>query len=381
MPPGGANWTVHWDELVATCECNQLFPKYNNSSWWWGAFGNCKQLGGTTDPTEIFNCAWAQAPASDRSSCLRDRLRLTSQTLAGIAEVVAYNGCDNLFAKYNGSSWWWGALGNCKQIGGTTDRAAIFNCAWGQVPANEQAACLRDRLFVTDQTRQGIDIVVAYNGCDNLFAKYNGSSWWWGALGNCKQLGGTTDRAAIFNCAWAQVPASEQAVCLRDRLFVTDQTRQGIDVVVAYNGCDNLFAKYNGSSWWWGALGNCKQPGGTTDRTAIFNCAWAQVPTSEQAVCLRDRLFVTDQTRQGIDVVVAYNGCDNLFAKYNGSSWWWGALGNCKQRGGTTDRTAIFDCAWAQVPASEQAVCLRDRLFVTDQTRQGIDVVVAYNGR
>ena len=147
--------------------------------------------------------------------------------------------------------------------------------------------------------------------------------------------------------------------------------------------CDQLFARYNGSSWWWGALGNCKTgPGGTTDRTAIFDCAWAQVPANEQTSCLRDRLLVTDQTRQGIDVVAAYNmlTCDQLFARYNGSSWWWGALGNCKTGpGGITDRTAIFDCAWAQVPATEQTSCLRDRLLVTDQTRQGIDVVIAYN--
>ena len=143
-------------------------------------------------------------------------------------------------------------------------------------------------------------------------------------------------------------------------------------------------ARYNGSSWWWGALGNCKTgPGGITDRTAIFDCAWAQVPASDQTSCLRDKLLVTDQTQQGIDVVVAYNApptCDQLFARYNGSSWWWGALGNCKTGpGGITDRTAIFDCAWAQVPASDQTSCLRDELLATDQTRQGIDVVVAYN--
>jgi hypothetical protein len=78
---------------------------------------------------------------------------------------------------------------------------------------------------------------------------------------------------------------SEQTSCLRDRLLVTDQTRRGIDNVAANNGqangCDQLVVKYDGADWWWGALGKCKQPGGTTDRTAIFNCAWAQVPAGD----------------------------------------------------------------------------------------------------
>ena len=230
---------------------------------------------------------------------------------------------------------------------------------------SDQTTCLRERLLVTDQTRRGIDNVVANNGpannCDQLVVKYDGSDWWWGALGNCKRRGGPADRTAIFNCAFAQVPANDRQLCLSERLVVTDQTRRGIDNVAASNGppnnCDQLVVKYDGSDWWWGALGNCKQPGGTTDRTAIFNCAFAQVPANDRQLCLSERLVVTDQTRRGIDNVAANNGqangCDQLVVKYDGSDWWWGALGKCKQPGGTTDRTAIFNCAWAQVPAGD----------------------------
>ena len=152
--------------------------------------------------------------------------------------------------------------------------------------------------------------------------------------------------------------------------------------------CDQLFANYqsNNYNWWWGALGNCKTgPGGITDRTAIFNCAWAQVPASEQTACLRDKLLPAPRTSQGIDVVVAYNSlptCDQLFAKYqsNNYNWWWGAFGNCKKPGGPADRDAIFNCAWAQVPASEQTACLKGKLLAADRTSQGIDNVAAYNG-
>jgi hypothetical protein len=143
--------------------------------------------------------------------------------------------------------------------------------------------------------------------------------------------------------------------------------------------CDQLFASYDNSSWWWGAFGNCKTgPGGETDRTAIFNCAFTQVPPSHRTDCLREKLFASAQTSQGIDVVVAANklpGCDNVFASYDNSSWWWGAFGNCKTgSGGETDRTKIFNCAWAQVPPSDQTDCLREKLTQTVQTSQGIDV-------
>lgn len=148
--------------------------------------------------------------------------------------------------------------------------------------------------------------------------------------------------------------------------------------------CAQLVAKYDGSNWWWGALGNCKRPGGPTDREAIFACAWDQVPASDKVQCLKDALRQTDQTRRGIDVVVAANTppdrCGPLGAKYDGSNWWWGAFGNCKRAGGPTDRTAIFECAWSQVPAGDQVNCLKDRLRASDQTRRGIDDVATYNG-
>jgi hypothetical protein len=121
--------------------------------------------------------------------------------------------------------------------------------------------------------------------------------------------------------------------------------------------CDQLVAKYDGSNWWWGAFGNCKRPGGPTDRNAIFECAWAQVPASDKTACLKAKLLQSDQTRRGIDNVAANNappGCGQLVAKYDGSNWWSGAFGNCKRPGGPTDRNAIFECAWAQVPAADK---------------------------
>ncbi|MCI0537091.1 MAG: hypothetical protein L0Z50_17890 [Verrucomicrobiales bacterium] len=295
--------------------------------------------------------------------------------------------CDQLFVKYDGSIWWWGAFGNCKRRGGPTDRNAIFECAWNQVPAGDKLPCLKERLLQTDQTRRAIDNVCAYNGCpgdcDRLVVKYDGSNWWWGAFGNCKRRGCPADRNAIFECAWNQVPASDKTACLRARLLQTDQTRRAIDEVAAYNCppniCDQLVVKYDGSNWWWGAFGNCKKPGGPTDRNAIFECAWNQVPASDNLPCLRERLLQTDQTRRAIDEVVVYNNCDRLVVKYDGSNWWWGAFGNCKRRGGPTDRNAVFECAWNQVPADDRLPCLRARLLPTEQTRQGIDNVIAYN--
>jgi len=37
----------------------------------------------------------------------------------------------------------------------------------------------------------------------------------------------------------------------------------------AAQSCDQLVAKYDGSTWWWGAFGNCMKPGGPTDRDAV----------------------------------------------------------------------------------------------------------------
>jgi hypothetical protein len=231
--------------------------------------------------------------------------------------LVSFAQCDPLVVRYDGSNWWWGAFGQCKRPGGPTDRDAIFECAWNRVPAADKTACLKQRLRSTEQTRQAIDDVAAANGpansCDRLVVKYErGSNWWWGAFGHCKQHNGTTNRNAIFECAWSQVPASDKTACLKERLRTTELTRQGIDEVAAFNGpannCDLLTRRYDGSNWWWGAFGNCKRPGGTTDRTAVFECAWSQVPASDNRSCLKQSLRGTEQTRKGIDNVVAANG-------------------------------------------------------------------------
>jgi hypothetical protein len=296
--------------------------------------------------------------------------------------------CAQLFAKYEGSSWWAGAFGNCRTPGGTTDRAQIFECAWNQVPAPENTACLKEQLRGSASTKNSIDAVVAFNGayCDQLFAKYEGSSWWAGAFGNCRKLGGTTDRAQIFECAWNQVPAAERVDCLRTKLFASTSTKKAIDAVVAFNGslCAQLFAKYEGSSWWAGAFGNCRKYGGTTDRTQIFECAWNQVPAAEKVDCLSAQLLSSASTKKAIDAVIAFNNvptCEQLFARYEGSSWWSGAFGKCMKAGGTVDRTQIFDCAWNQLPAPEKSVCLRDKLLQSASTKTGIDRVVQYNGK
>jgi pimeloyl-ACP methyl ester carboxylesterase len=232
---------------------------------------------------------------------------------------------------------------------------------------SEQSPCLRERLRQTDQTRRAIDNVAAANGtsdaCAHLMVKYDGSDRWWNTLGSCRQPGGPTNRMDIFECAFAKIPAADRQSCLRPRLLETDQTRRGIDTVAASNGspnnCDQVMVSYDGSDRWWGAFGSCKQPGGLIDRAAIFDCAFASVPASEQQACpdLKERLRQTDQTRRAIDTVAAANGrtngCDQLVVKYDGSDWWWGAFGGCKRTGGPTDPAAIFDCAWAQVPAGD----------------------------
>jgi pimeloyl-ACP methyl ester carboxylesterase len=223
--------------------------------------------------------------------------------------------------------------------------------------------------------------------CDPLTVKHESSNWWWGAFGNCKHPGGPTDRNAIFDCAWNQVPATEQLSCLKDQLHLSEQTRQAIDNVAAANGppgsCDQMMVKYDGSHWWWGAFGNCVHGGGITDRNAIFECAWSQVPNSDKSDCLKTRLRATEFTRQGIDDVAARNGppnnCDQLMRKYDGSNWWRGAFGSCKRAGGSTDRSQILACAWAQVPPPDNQTCLEQRLAPTEQTRKAIDDVLAFN--
>lgn len=154
--------------------------------------------------------------------------------------------------------------------------------------------------------------------------------------------------------------------------------------VPAVTLCDQLYAKYEGSTWWWGAFGNCKKYGGTVNRNAIFECAWQQVPAPENITCLKNRLRTSPSTKKGTDAVVIFNvplNCNQLYAKYEGSNWWWGAFGNCKKHGGTVDQNAIFECAWQQVPAPDNTVCLKGRLRWSASTKKGIDVVVAFNGR
>lgn len=147
--------------------------------------------------------------------------------------------------------------------------------------------------------------------------------------------------------------------------------------------CNQLYDKYEGSNWWWGAFGNCKKAHGTVDPIAIFECAWKQVPPPENITCLKDRLRTSSSTKKGTDAVIYANSgvptCDQLYAKYEGSSWWWGAFGNCKKHGGETDRAKIFECAWKQAPAPENTVCLKEKLRNSPSTKKGIDVVVDYN--
>jgi hypothetical protein len=229
--------------------------------------------------------------------------------------VPAAAQCNQLFAKYEGSSWWWGAFGHCKKYGGTVNRNEVFECAWKQVPTPENTMCLKEKLRTSPSTKKGIDAVVAANSlpCDKLYAKYEGSSWWWGAFGNCKKYGGTVDRNNIFECAWKQVPAPENTTCLKEKLRSSPSTKKGIDAVVAANSlpCDKLYAKYEGSSWWWGAFGNCKKPGGggTVDQNEIFECAWKQVPAPENTACLKEKLRLSTSTSKGIEAVASYNKC------------------------------------------------------------------------
>src|ERR1043166_2410263 len=130
---------------------------------------------------------------------------------------------------------------------------------------------------------------VAAQSCPQLVARYDRSNWWWGAFGNCKWSGGPVTPDAIFQCAWNQVPASDQSDCLKAALRGTDQTRRAILEVAANNGgpnnCSYLIMKYDTSNWWWGAFGNCKRPGGPTTPDAVFQCAWSQVPASDQSDC------------------------------------------------------------------------------------------------
>lgn len=240
----------------------------------------------------------------------------TVSTATLVPAPAAPQACPQLVSKYDGSNWWWGAFGNCKRRGGPTTPDLIFQCAWNQVPANEQLSCLQTALRGTDQTRRAILEVAANNGgannCSFLIMEYDGSNWWEGAFGNCKKPGGPATPDSVFQCAWDQVPANEKTDCLKAALRQTDQTHRAIDAVIATNAvapdtCTQLKIKYDGSNWWWGALGNCKKFNGQTDRNAVFDCAWSQVPPGDQEQCLKTALKGSDQTRRGIDIVVANN--------------------------------------------------------------------------
>jgi pimeloyl-ACP methyl ester carboxylesterase len=151
--------------------CDEVFQNKNGSDWWWNAFGNCKKPNGLTDPNAIFECAYAQIDANQKSTCVHDKLRQTAQTLRAIAAVAANNApppapftCDQVFQNKNGSDWWWNAFGNCKKPGGLTDPNAIFECAFAQIDANQKSTCVHDKLRQTAQTLRAIAEVAANNG-------------------------------------------------------------------------------------------------------------------------------------------------------------------------------------------------------------------------
>jgi hypothetical protein len=252
------------------------------------------------------------------------------------------------------------------------------------------AACADDPEPSLGETDQAVVLA-----CTDLIPLYqrNNYDWWWGALGHCKTgRGGITDPAAIFECAWKQVPTDDQQACLRTNFEQASQTANGIDVVAAYNGrptCRWLHQKYlaNNYQWWYRALGNCKQgPGGRTDPEEIFNCAWNQVPVQDQQPCLRSDLWTAPVTPAGIVAVADANtnsACPQLQSRYQANNYatWWGALGNCKTgRGGPSNRATIFACAWNQLPASDQLPCLHKLLDEAAVTTRGVLEVRAANG-
>src|SRR5438477_191786 len=76
---------------AAADTCDQNFNFINPSSWWGGAFGNCKRPGGPTDPEQVFECAYDQVDQNRKSQCLHDKLRASPQTGAGIDAAIANN--------------------------------------------------------------------------------------------------------------------------------------------------------------------------------------------------------------------------------------------------------------------------------------------------
>lgn len=237
--------------------------------------------------------------------------------------------CDQIIADYraNNYGWWWGALGHCKTgPGGITDPIAIFDCAWVQIPVDDQQACLRAELQAAPNTAQGIVVVSAYNaapGCQPLISKYSRTDyrWWRGAIDHCKTgPGGVIAPAAIFDCAFAQVPAVEQRQCLRDALQVAPVTAPAIANVISFNtptACPVLVAQYQQQNhkFWWRTLGNLKVGrAGLKTTDEIFAAAFAQIPSGDQFTCLRDYLKAAPVTALGIAEVRAYNGVDMAVA-------------------------------------------------------------------
>jgi hypothetical protein len=242
----------------------------------------------------------------------------------------------------------------------------------------------------------------AQAGCDQMMAAYDGSPYWAKAFEPCMRTsGGPTNRAAIFECAWVQVPLQDRSECLKARLLATEHMRQEIDKVAAHNGpafnCDKVLRQYDNPQWWQFVLAPCMFANvGMTDRTILFNCGFNQVAPVEKALCdtpaalppgtplLQRRLAASEHARKAIDRVAAYNGApgnrDQLVVKYDGSAWWDGAFDNCIKNEGTTNRDAIFECAWGQVPGADSHQWLKARLAPTEQTRRGIDRVAAANG-
>src|SRR5207237_5003421 len=74
--------------------CDSLFVAYQGGqggNWWNGAFGNCKKFGGMTDRNQIFECAYNQVPAENKSKCLKAKLKTSQLTNNDINNVVANN--------------------------------------------------------------------------------------------------------------------------------------------------------------------------------------------------------------------------------------------------------------------------------------------------
>lgn len=232
----------------AQSTCSQLVALYEGSSYWWGAFGYCKQQpGGSVDPNFIYECAWGHVwPQDYNNACLKSSLRWAPTALNAIADVIAYNtppSCDQRFAALDGSAFWWGAFGNLKvgyQNGGDTNPDVIFDKAFAQLSASDQAnACLRQKLRTSSQTAQAITAVLSFNAppsCSTLFANYDGSAYWQTAINNCDHPNGPTTTNDVVDCAFNQIPDYDRTPCLKAALAASSQTFAGVLTVLTHNG-------------------------------------------------------------------------------------------------------------------------------------------------